>query len=318
MPKLNFSNYFLAEADKTTHVTTFMRTNPMTIAHEGLVNHVRKLATDLDANHSIVLSHTHDGDKNPLTPEQKLRHAKIAFPGANVSTSSADSPSLMHHASKLYANGVRNLHLVVGDDRVDQFRNLLQKYNGQEGAHGHFNFDNITVHSAGRRDPDAEGMEGVSGTRQREFARNGDFEGFRAGAPSHMSDAQAMSLFNDIRNAKPPEKPAKPVKKKLKEETVSAGMMVRGFGDVSGNPAVQDNPLQQYINTNALAKDQQNGALMRMMKDTQFNLIGFKEFNPHIVSRDKTLPYYEEDPNGDPLLRDKIKNKGKNNNVTKG
>jgi len=287
---LKFNNYFLTEADKTTHVTTFMRTNPMTIAHEGLVNHVRQLATDLDANHSIVLSHTHDGDKNPLTPEQKLRHAKIAFPGANVSTSSAESPSLMHHASKLYANGVRNLHLVVGDDRVDQFRNLLQKYNGQEGAHGHFNFDNITVHSAGRRDPDAEGMEGVSGTKQREFARNGDFEGFRAGAPSHMSDAQAMSLFNDIRNAKPPEKPVKTktaVKKKpIKEHltTTSAGEMVRGFGDVSGNPAVADEEKEKYAtnNTDQLAKDDQNGYISKYLEKNQNKIakqIGFKEFS---------------------------------------
>ena len=102
------------------------------------------------------------------------------------------------------------------------------------------------------------------------------------------------------------------------EETTSAGDAVRGFGDVSGNPAVQDNPLQQYLDTNALAKDQQNGALMKMMKQSQQNLVGFKEFNPHTVSRDKTLEYYDKDVNADPLLRDKIRNRGKNNNVTKG
>jgi len=318
MPKLNFSNYFLTEINNTTHVTTFMRANPPTIGHERVVNRVTDLAKDLDANHSVVLSHSFDGDKNPLTPEQKLRHAKLAFPGVNVTTSSPESPSLLHHVSQLHAKGVKNLHLVVGEDRVKQFQDLLQKYNGQEAAHGYFNFDNITVHSAGGRDPDAEGVEGISGTLQRKKVKDNDLEGFRAGAPSRMQDQHVTDLFNNIRNAKPPEKPAKPVKKKLKEETVSAGMMVRGFGDVSGNPAVQDNPLQQYINTNALAKDKQNGALMRMMKDSQNNLIGFKEFNPHMVSRDKTLPYYEEDPNGDPLLRDKIRNKGKNNNVTKG
>ena len=61
-----------------------------------------------------------------------------------------------------------------------------------------------------------------------------------------------------------------------------------------------------------------SSALMKMMKDSQLNLLGFKEFNPHIVSRDKTLPYYEEDPNGDMLLRDKIRNKGKTNNATRG
>jgi|694.fasta_scaffold04746_24 hypothetical protein len=307
MQKLNFSNY-LIESDRSTHVMTFMRANPPTIGHERVVNHVMDLAKNLDAGHSIVLSHSFDGDKNPLTGEQKLRHAKLAFPGANVSTSSPERPNIMNHVSDLYGKGVRNLHVVVGQDRVDQFNKLLNQYKGINGPHGHYGTDmNITVHSAGGRDPDAEGVEGVSGTGQRIHARNNNFEGFRAGAPSRMTDEQAASLMNDIRNAQPPAKPVKPAKKKLKEETVAGGEMVRGFGDVSGNPAVQDNPLQQYIGANALAKDKQNGALMKMMKDSQHNLIGFKEFNPHKNTRDKTLAYYEEDPNGDYLKNRKKK-----------
>jgi hypothetical protein len=225
MQKLNFSNYFLAEADKATHVMTFMRANPPTIGHERVVNHVMDLAKNFDAGHSIVLSHSFDGDKNPLTAEQKLRHAKLAFPGSNVSTSSPESPSLLYHASDLHKKGVKNLHLVVGQDRVDQFQQLLSKYNGQEGTHGYFNFDNISVHSAGGRDPDAEGIEGVSGTSQRKHARSGNFENFRAGAPSRMSDEQAASLMNDIRNAQPPVKPKKS-KNKPKAEPFNPGTPV--------------------------------------------------------------------------------------------
>lgn len=313
---LKFNNYFLTEADNTTHVMTFMRANPPTIGHERVVNHVTDLAKGLDAGHSVILSHSHDGDKNPLTAQQKLRHAKIAFPGANVSTSSPEAPSLMYHASKLYDKGVRNLHLVVGQDRVDQFNKLLNTYNGQEGNHGYYNFDNITVHSAGGRDPDAEGVEGVSGTSQRKHAMLGNFEGFRAGAPSHMSDEQAASLMNDIRSGIVPKKPRA---KKLKEETVSGGEMVRGFGDVSGNPAVQNDPLQQYFGINALAADKQNGAIMKMMKDSKHDLLGFRAFDPiKHNTRDKSLSYYHQDPNAELLLRDKMRNKNKDNNATRG
>lgn len=102
----------------------------------------------------------------------------------------------------------------------------------------------------------------------------------------------------------------------VKEETTSGGDAVRGFGDISGNPAVQDSPLQQYLGTNALASDKNNGALLKLMKDSQTNLVGFKEFNPN--TRDKALEYYETDVNADPLLRDKIRNRNKINNVTKG
>ena len=275
------------------HVLAFGRMNPVTSGHEAVVKKIHSVAAEHKADHTLVVSHSQDKKKNPLSPEQKVKHAKNAFPNANVEVASEDEPSILNQASKLHGEGAQHLHVVVGQDRVAQFQNLLQKYNGQEGPHGYFNFDNINVHSAGGRDPDAEGVEGVSGTGQRIHARNNNFEGFRAGAPSRMTDEQAASLMNDIRNAKPPEPEEKPkpkTKKKLKEDTagtVSGGEMVRGFGDVSGNPAVQNDPLQQYIDTNALAKDNENGFLMKMMKDSKHDLLGFKAFDPKELEKAK-------------------------------
>lgn len=309
----NFSNYFLAEADKSTHVLTFMRANPITIGHERVVNHVHQLAKDLDANHSVILSHSHDGDKNPLNAEQKLKHAKIAFPGVNVKTSSPESPSLMYHLSDLHNKGVRNVHLVVGQDRMHQFSDLINKYNGQEGPHGYFNFDNIRVHSAGGRDPDAEGVEGVSGTSQRKHAMNNDFDSFRAGAPSRMNDVQAMSLMNDVRNGIVPKAPKKI--KKLKESTTTAD--ARGLGYVTGDPAVDS-----VVTTNDVDSLFFRGGLKNSIKQSEnplAKMIGFKAFDPDkLNTRNKSLSYYEQDPNGDMLLRDKMRNKGKNNNATRG
>jgi len=313
----NFNKYFLTEANKKIMVSTFVRQNPQTVAHQGLNNHVHQLATDLDANHEVILSHSQDNEKNPLSPEQKLRHARIANPGVNFSTSSPEAPSLLHQLSRFHDQGVKDLHLVFGGDRLKPggFADTVRKYNGVEGKHGYYNFDNITFHNHGDRDPDAEGIEGVSGTKQRMHAMNNDFDSFRVGAPSTMNDEQAMALMNDIRKGmmtpKPetPEKPKKPKANKLKEETISGGDAVRGFGDVSGNPAIQDNPLQQYINTNALALDKQNGALLRIMRQSQHNIVGFKEFKPN--TRDKSIEYHEDDENADPLLRDKMRSRNR-------
>lgn len=295
------------------HVSFIGRTQPPHGGHLHAVQGTMDQADKIGATHTILLTHTHDKN-NPLTPEQKLYYAQKSFPGANVQMTSPAAPSLLHHASQLHAQGIRNFTVVAGPERLASYDKLLNSYNGVKGPHGYYKFDSINLMPSGDRDPDAEGVEGASGTAMKEAAKNGDRETFHAMASPHLTPTDKDKMMKDVQAGLA--KFAKP--KKLAEETVSAGLMVRGLGDVSGNPAVQDDPLQQYIGANALAKDQQNGALMKMMKDSQLNLIGFKEFNPHTVSRVKSLPYYEQDPNGDMLLRDKIRNKGKDNNATKG
>ena len=103
----NFSKYFLAEAAKKIMVSTFMRGNPYTVAHQGIADHVKQLSTDLDGDHQVILSGSHDNDRNPLSPEQKLRHAKIANPGVNITTATPAAPSLLRseeHTSELQSH----------------------------------------------------------------------------------------------------------------------------------------------------------------------------------------------------------------------
>jgi predicted kinase len=76
---------------------------------------------------------------------------------------------------------------------------LLHKYNGVEAGHGRYHFKKITVHSAGHRDPDAEGTEGMSASKMREHAKSKNFGEFRKGVPSHVSDTHAKELMNDTR-----------------------------------------------------------------------------------------------------------------------
>jgi hypothetical protein len=88
--------------------------------------------------------------------------------------------------------------MVVGSDRTHEMKAKLNQYNGpHEGAL--YNFKHITVHSAGHRDPDAEGTSGMSGTKMREHAKNKDLKSFRGGVPSHVSDTHAKELMHDTR-----------------------------------------------------------------------------------------------------------------------
>ena len=81
----------------------------------------------------------------------------------------------------------------------DRFDTILKKYNGVKGRHGFYNFESINVVSAGERDPDAEGVTGMSASKQRANAKENNYTAFSQGVPSRMSDKDTRKLFNDVR-----------------------------------------------------------------------------------------------------------------------
>ena len=82
---------------------------------------------------------------------------------------------------------------MVGGDRKSEFENLANKYNGQL-----YNFDSLNVISAGERDPDAEGVEGMSASKLRSLAADGDFDTFKKGLPKAAKGVVARELFNTV------------------------------------------------------------------------------------------------------------------------
>jgi hypothetical protein len=162
------------------HVFTYGRMNPPTDGHLKLIDKVKEVAAKHNAGHTVVTSHSQDKNKNPLSAAQKVKHLKRYSPGTNFETSDKENPSFLHHAAKLHKQGVTHLHMVVGSDRVKEMREKLNKFNGtHKGAL--YNFKKITVHSAGQRDPDAEGTEGISGTKMREHAKSNNVSKFKQG-----------------------------------------------------------------------------------------------------------------------------------------
>jgi predicted kinase len=94
--------------------------------------------------------------------------------------------------------GHDHLVMVAGSDRIPEYEKKLHQYNG-EGPGKLYNFKKIEVKSAGHRDPDAEGAEGMSASKMREHANNGDFASFKQGIPSHVPEKHAKELFRDVR-----------------------------------------------------------------------------------------------------------------------
>ena len=190
---------FIQESKENHAVLAFGRMNPPTTGHGKLVDKVKDIAKENGASHHIVLSHSQDKAKNPLSAESKLKHAKRFFPKTNISVSDKEHPNFLSQAAKLHKQGVTHLHMVAGSDRTGEYHKLLHKYNGtHEGAL--FNFKHIKVHSAGERDPDAEGTEGMSASKMRAHASSGNFKEFKKGVPSHVPEHHAKELYNDVRH----------------------------------------------------------------------------------------------------------------------
>ena len=173
----------LKEGKESHHVFTFGRMNPPTTGHEKLIHKTHAIAKSKGAKAHVVLSHSHDKDKNPLPQDKKMHYVSKIHNGVHVTGSSKEHPTFMHHAKKAHADGHTHLHMVAGSDRVKEYQKTLDKYNGHPD---HYNFKSITVHSAGHRDPDGHGVSGISGTKMRDHARSGDHKSFKAGLPKSL------------------------------------------------------------------------------------------------------------------------------------
>jgi len=183
--------------DKTA-VFTFGRMNPPTTGHEKLLNKLKEVANRNSADWYVFLSSTHDSKKNPLPFDRKIHYAKKMFGRDVTEHTFPQETTALHAASSIHGKGYKKLIMVVGSDRVNEFDKLLKTYNGQDKRHGFYEFDNIEVISAGERDPDAEGVAGMSASKLRNFAVMGQFEQFQQGLPG-LSEKDAKSLFNEIR-----------------------------------------------------------------------------------------------------------------------
>lgn len=188
----------LKEAKSATVVFSFGRMNPVTIGHEKLVNKVKSVAKSNNADARIYLSHTQNNKKDPLSYKDKFRFARKAF-GSIVIQSK--SKQVFQIAAELEKSGYKNIIMVVGSDRVKEFQTILNKYNGRD-----YDFDSIKVVSAGERDPDADGVEGMSGTKLRGIAKQGQFDdytdekgkkqyGFKSAAASGLSDKEKQDMM---------------------------------------------------------------------------------------------------------------------------
>lgn len=182
----------------------FGRFNPPTVGHEKLLSAAKRASVGGDFK--IYPSRTQDPKKNPLDPDMKISFMKKMFPNYEDNIiSDSNMKSIFDVLTNANGDGYKNVNIIVSSDRQAEFDNLANKHNGNL-----YNFDMINVISAGVRDSDGDGVEGISPSKMRKAVIDDDFKSFRRGTPNKLNDADAQALFNAVRQGMG-------VKKKKKE-----------------------------------------------------------------------------------------------------
>lgn len=177
---------------------TFGRFQPPHLGHEKLINKIASIASG--NKYRIYVSQTNDSKNNPLDYSTKIKFLRKMFSKHGRSIIEDKSvKTILDALVQIYDQDFTGVDVVVGSDRVDEFRRLLTKYNGVDASHGYYEFpDGIKIVSSGERDPDSENeVEGVSSTKMRQFAIDDNLTDFSKGLPK---DFNAVELFNAVRN----------------------------------------------------------------------------------------------------------------------
>lgn len=190
-------NFLPVEKTKGTLTIAFGRFNPPHLGHLQLMDTAAASAEQEGSDYMIVPSRSQDKKKNPLDADTKVSVMRQMFPQHSERImNDANTKTIFDVLKKAHNDGYTNVRIVGGADRVKEFEKLSNNYNGNL-----YQFDNIEVVSAGDRDPDSEGVEGLSASRMRLAAAEGDFKTFRSGMPPEMKPKDARAIFDTVRQS---------------------------------------------------------------------------------------------------------------------
>ena len=183
--------------DKGTLTIAFGRFNPPHLGHLQLMNTAAGSVEGKKDDYMIVPSRSNDPKKNPLDPNTKVDMMKTMFPQhANNIMNDTNARTIFDVLNGANNAGYANVKIVGGADRVKEFTKLANNYNGKL-----YDFDKVDVISSGERDPDGEGVEGLSASRMRLAASENDFKAFSKGLPKDLDKDAKKQIFTAVRSS---------------------------------------------------------------------------------------------------------------------
>ena len=233
----------------------FGRFNPPTVGHLKLLQAAEKAAAGGEMK--IYPSRTQDGKKNPLDPDMKVSYMKKLFPDYKDSIiNDSEMKSIFDVLTTASDDGYKSVNIIVGADRQAEFENLATKYNGEL-----YDFEDIRVISAGVRDADAEGVEGMSASKMRKAVTDDDFDAFKRGLPKGTKDADVQAVFDAVRTGMKVKKAKKDVEEEIDLWMVAPKLDPRGLRENYFKKKIFNvGDLVESLNTGLIGKIIRRGA----------------------------------------------------------
>ncbi len=188
-------SFIPVEKTKGTLTIVFGRFNPPTIAHQELMDTALQVSMEEGGDYVIAPSRSFDSKKNPLDPDTKIFFMRKMFPDHSERiVNDPNQITIFDTLKKAHNDGYANVRLVCGSERVKEFENLSNNYNGQL-----YQFDMIEVFPVGEIDADGKEVNGITSSRLRLAAAEGDLVTFRDILPQTLSNKEIIQLFDLVR-----------------------------------------------------------------------------------------------------------------------
>ena len=289
------------KVDQGTISITFGRFNPPTIGHEKLLDKVSREAKASGGEYRIYPSRSEDPKKNPLDAGTKIKYMRQAYPDhANAIVDSADMRTIFDVLTTLDSDGYSSVNIVVGGDRVSEFNSLAQKYNGDV-----YTFEEINVVSAGDRDPDAEGVEGMSASKMRKAAAEDDYDNFKQGVPKGLGKEGSEKLYLTLRQAMQVEEFDDFAEASYELHEIAPRLDPKGLREAYfGNILFEVGNFVENVNTGVIGKVVSRGSNYVIYVNEQDNI--FRSWLKDIVERND-IKFFDFTPAGE-MGTDKLAN----------
>ena len=165
------------------------RMNPPTIGHEKMIKFtIDKAGRD---DWWVMSTHSHGGEKNPISYEDKIMYLKKMFPKHADHIYEGPASQTIIKVMQFLQPDYDHVVGVVGADQYRWLSKLLPDRNGTDD----YTFDKIEVMNAGGRDPDAKGAAGASSSKQKGFVRANNVPEYCSYLPNTLSMKEKIDLF---------------------------------------------------------------------------------------------------------------------------